>query len=109
MEQYNNAANEKAAAEENVKTRQEGMAKLKKDKEMWEKKMKMLASVEQKKDKFKEIKRELCWTMVNEYVRTLRHFFLFFFLWRNEKLSPTLWGRRRCDHLFTTRHTVTIY
>ena len=79
MEQYNNAANEKAAAEENVKTRQQGMAKLKKDKDMWEKKMKMLASVEQKKDKFKEIRRELCWTLVNEHVRALRHLLYFSF------------------------------
>ena len=79
MEKYNNAANEKAAAEENVKTRQQGMEGMKKDKEMWEKKMKMLASVEQKKDKFKEIRRELSWTLVNDYVRTLMNFLDFSF------------------------------
>merc|ERR1719219_2944306 len=47
------------------------MVGLKRDKEMWEKKMKMLASVEQKKDKFKETRRELCWTLVNEHRNAL--------------------------------------
>lgn len=65
-ERYNQAASDKSSAETKVAEKVEGLADIKAEKVRWEKKYQLLCSLEERKNKVRELKNELAWTLVKE-------------------------------------------